>query len=253
MLSKVYSIILLVVLQLASAAIATAGEVRSFDHAPWNALLGAAVRPADGRVDYTRMKADPRLSAYVAALAAFDPEGLSGRNEKLAFWINAYNALAVQGVTAHWPGLKSVADVAPDFGFFKARSHTVGGRLLSLDTIEHEIIRKQFAEPRIHAALNCASVSCPPLRNEAYVADRLDAQLDAQFRAFVRDPGRNRIDVASGAVALSSLFDWFKADFGGVAGYIGRYLDAPAAAAVSEAEKAGRLTYLPYDWALNAQ
>ncbi len=216
-------------------------------------MLGVAVGSADGRVDYDRMKSDPRLAAYVTALSSFDPETLPTRAAKLAFWINAYNALAVHGVVSRWPGLKSVSDAGPDFGFFKEKVYTVGGRRLSLDEIEHEIIRKQFGEPRIHAALNCASVSCPPLRAEAFVAERLEAQLDAQFRAFARDPVRNRIDPVTGAVALSSIFDWFKADFGGVARYLAPYLDAPQAAALSAAETAGRVTFLPYDWALNAR
>ncbi len=254
MLSKAYVLFLLVSLQLLAApAPAFAGRPAPFDHGPWDALLKDAVRPADGRVDYGRMKADPRLAAYVAALAAFDPEGLTGREQKLAFWLNAYNALAVSGVAKRWPGLKSVADAAPNFGFFKEVAYTVGGRALSLDAIEHEIIRKQFAEPRIHAALNCASVSCPPLRAEAYVGSKLETQLEAQFRAFVLDAGRNRIDPATGTVALSALFDWFKGDFGGVAAKLSRYLPPAQAAAVAAAEKAGTLTYLPYDWALNAQ
>lgn len=252
MLSRLYLYVLLVVLQLVPVGV-RAGATGAFDHAPWHGLLQDAVRPADGRVDYGRMKADPRLTTYVAALAAFNPETLGGRDEKLAFWINAYNALAVSGVTKRWPGLKSVADAAPNFGFFKEAVYTVGGQTLSLDQIEHEIIRKRFGEPRIHAALNCASVSCPPLRAEAYVGAKLEAQLDAQFRAFVRDPSRNRIDPVTGTVALSALFDWFRADFGGLSTMLSRHLTTEQAAALAAAEKAGAVGYLPYDWALNAQ
>jgi hypothetical protein len=252
MFSRLWLFVLIAVLQLVPVAV-RAGTPGGFDHAPWHGLLQDAVRAADGRVDYGRMKADPRLATYVAALAAFDPETLGGRDEKLAFWINAYNALAVSGVTKRWPGLKSVADAAPNFGFFKEAVYTVGGRTLSLDGIEHEIIRKRFGEPRIHAALNCASISCPPLRAEAYVGAKLEAQLETQFAAFVRDPTRNRIDPDKGTVALSALFDWFRADFGGLATRLSRYLPAEHAAALDAAERAGRVSYLPYDWTLNAQ
>lgn len=254
MFSRIYTSLILVLLySVVSPAPTFAGPTATFDHSPWDALLKAAVRPTDGRVDYARMKADPRLGTYVAALAAFDPEDLPSREQKLAFWLNAYNALAVSGVAARWPGLKSVTDAAPNFGFFKEVVYTVGGRSLSLDAIEHEIIRKRFAEPRIHAALNCASASCPPLRAEAYLGTKLEAQLDAQFRGFVLDTSRNRIDAATGKVALSALFDWFRADFGGVAATLSRYLPPLEAGAVAAAEKAGTLTYLPYDWGLNAQ
>lgn len=224
---------------------------QTFDQTSWDALLKASVK--GGRVDYAALKSDARLAQHVERLAAFDPATLPTREARLAFWINAYNALAIHGVLRHWPGLKSVQDPYPDFGFFKRPDFRVGGRTLSLDQIEHEIVRKTFAEPRIHAALNCASVSCPSLRAEAYRAEVLDRQLDEQMRAFVNDPSRNRIDAASGEVALSSLFDWFNGDFGDLTVFLGRYLDPPKQAAVKAAVAAGRVKFLPYDWALNAR
>lgn len=227
-------------------------RAQTFDTADWDAVVKAAVH--DGQVDYTALKADPRVPAFTARLATFDPATLPSPKARLAFWLNAYNALAISGVLAHFPGLKSVQDPYPDFGFFKRPDFKVGGKTLALNDIENEIVRKRFADPRVHAALNCASNSCPPLRAEAFKAEVLDAQLDDQMRTFVRDAGRNRVDAATGVVALSSIFDWYKGDFaaaGGVAAFVAKYLDAPVAAAVSAAEKGGKLAYLPYDWTLN--
>ncbi len=223
----------------------------TFDHAPWDAALKATVK--DGRVDYAALSRDARVGEYVGRLAAFDPERLPTRAAKLAFWLNAYNALAVSGVLAHSPGLKSVSDVAPDFGFFKAPNFKVGGKALSLNDIENGIVRKTFGDARVHAALNCASTSCPPLRAEAFQADALERQLDEQMRAFVRDPARNRIVAATGEVRLSSLFDWYKDDFNGVAAFVARYLEPADAAAVKAAEAAGKIGFLPYDWSLNGR
>jgi hypothetical protein len=223
----------------------------TFDHAPWDAALKVAVK--DGRVDYAALSRDPRVAEYVGRLAAFDPAQLPTREARLAFWLNAYNVLAVSGVLAHYPGLKSVSDVAPDFGFFKAQSYKVGGKALSLNDIENDIVRKTFADARVHAALNCASTSCPPLRAEAFQPETLERQLDEQMRRFVRDASRNRIVAATGEVRLSSIFDWYKDDFKGVGAFVSRYLDAPEAAAVLAAEKAGKLGFLPYDWSLNGR
>ena len=223
----------------------------TFDDLAWDKALEGAAK--GGRVDYQALATDPRLKQFVARLATFEPRTLPSKEARLAFWLNAYNAFAITGVLKHYPGIRSVAEVAPDFGFFKARDFKVGGRSLSLNDIENDIVRKEFADPRIHAALNCASVSCPPLRAEAYRAEILDRQLDEQMRGFIRDSSRNRVVVGTGEVQLSSIFDWYRADFKGVGAFVARYLDAPEAASVLAAEKAGNLRFLPYDWSLNGR
>lgn len=229
-----------------------AAPATAFDHAAFDKLLRAHAR--GGKVDYAAFSTDASFKAYVEAIGRFDPATLKTRDEKLAFWINAYNALTISGVVKRWPGIKSVQDVAPNFGFFKEPNYTVGGKAMSLDDIEHKTIRPEFKDPRVHAALNCASTSCPPIVAEAFVPAKLNGQLEQAFRAFARDKARNTIDEATGAVALSSIFDWFKDDFtaqGGVATYLGRALDPGPAAAVKAAFAAGKVTYLPYDWSLN--
>ena len=159
----------------------------------------------------------------------------SSREEQLAFWINVYNAYTIQLVNAHGER-KSIRNINKTLGAIKAvgpwKQEIVraGGQTMSLDHVEHEIIRKRFREPRIHFALVCAARSCPPLRREAYTGGRLDAQLDAQARIFIAgSPDKNRVDVASSTVYLSPIFTWFKEDFGLDLGrFLARYVpDGP--------------------------
>lgn len=238
------------------------------DHGAWDALLKEHV--SDGLVDYAALARDrPRLDAYLRDLAETDPDALS-RDEQLAFWANAYNARMVALVLDHFPiqgsdpahPANSVLQVPGIFKRFQAR---VGGRELSLDQIEHDILRPRFGEPRVHAAIVCASASCPELRAGAFTAARLEEQLDEQFRRFVTDPRRNRFDLARGTAGLSRIFEWFGEDFAateappalrrsagkhaGVLAFVAPYLPA----AERDALLSGRLRvdFLPYDWALN--
>jgi hypothetical protein len=221
----------------------------SLDHAPFDALLRRYVR-VDG-VDYGAWHQNgvPALDAYLASVRSTKPEALQSRAHKLAFWINAYNAYTVRAVLAAWPGIESVRTVAsPDFAFFEVKDKQVGDRRLSLNQIENEVIRPTFKDPRIHAALNCASVSCPPLLAAAFRAETLDAQLDAVMNAFLRDRVRNKI--SADGLALSALFKWYKEDFaalGGVKAYFTARLDATEGAMLLGRE----LAYAEYDWTLN--
>ena len=227
-------------------------KATTFDHGAFDKLLRANVQ--DGKVDYAAFADSASFKAYVESLARIDTTSLGSADEKYAFWVNAYNALTIAGVLKHWPEIKSVKDPYPEFGFFKRALHRVGGKLISLDEIEHKILRASFKDYRVHAALNCASISCPPLRPEAFVAKRLNAQLDEQFKAFARDTTRNVIDTTAGTVQLSAIFDWFKDDFaakGGVAGVLAGVLDAPQAEAVKAATEAKKVTFVNYDWSLN--
>ena len=215
----------------------------------WDALLKANVK--DGKVNYKGFADSPDFAAFVAAIGTTDPATLPSDDARLAFWINAYNALTISGVLAAGEGVTSVSTIKPDFGFFKSKDYTVGGKKLALNDIENEIIRPTFKDPRVHAALNCASISCPPLQPFAFTADKVRDQLQTAMQAFVLDRSRNGIDAAAKTVQLSSIFDWYKADFeaaGGVKAYLKGFLKDEAEKAALDA---ATLAFAPYDWNLN--
>ena len=236
-----------------SAPHALAGEApRGFDHSTWNRLLATHV-DSRGQVAYRALQENdlPALRQYLDALADAEP-GAWPRDEQLAFWINAYNAGLVWAVLHG----ESAESAAGRDRLFKSWKFRVAGHERTPDEIEHQILRPHFAEPRIHFAIVCASASCPRLRTEAYVGAKLDAQLDAQARDFIRDPTRNVIDPATKTLRLSAVFDWFHADFEKVAGsvpaFVARYAADPEARnwLLSGPEK---IEHLDYDWTLNAQ
>ncbi len=217
------------------------------DHSLFDALLKAHLHKE--RVDYAAIKKDPRFPHYLAELEACHPETLPNRNEKMAFWINAYNAFTIRGVLRHWPKIKSVKDPYPEFGFFRQMDLEIGGKRYSLEQIEDQILRPRFRDPRIHAALNSASVSSPPLAPWAFQASKLSRQLSERMKAFILDPKRNRL--GQEALLLSPLFDWYAKDFqaaGGVRAYLSRFLKGDLKEQVLSAE---RLGFMPYDWSLN--
>lgn len=215
-----------------------------FQHADWQAVVSARVNGI-GEVDYAALRAErTHLDRYLEAVAARSPENapesFPDEASRIAYWINVYNALTVDGVLRDdpFPGVRKVDR------FFERRIHTVGGRKMSLDDIEHKTLRTRFAEPRIHFALVCASVSCPRLAPFAFDPERLDEQLEARARLFVSEP-RN-VSVSGSTVRLSKIFDWFARDFrpsGGVAAFLrARRSDIPADP---------ELRYFDYDWSLN--
>jgi hypothetical protein len=239
---------------LAAAALAGSGAAAPFSHDLLDGLLGRHVR--DGLVDYAALKQDPGLRAYMDLLAAARPDDLPGRAGRLAFWINAYNACVLKGVADHHP-IRSVRDLGllGRFTFFKGLEFSVAGRDLTLDAIEHGILRAEFGDARIHFALVCASLGCPRLRSSAFHAERIEEELEAAARAFVRDPAKVRLDRAARTLHLSAIFDWYAADFekeaGSVLAYVRRYLPPEDAAAAGEAGI--RIVHDPYDWALNGR
>lgn len=232
---------IVLLLLLAPAAACAAGV----DHAALDRILRAHVKV--GLVDYQAIRDGERaaLKAYLDALAELDPATLE-RDEQLAFYINLYNATMIQTVVERLGDDYSVSN--EEFKVFKEPLVRVGGKTISLDTLEHEIIRKQFKEPRIHAVLVCAAQSCPRLRSSAYTAENLDQQLDQAMRRWVNDPALNTIDPAAKSMRISEIFKWYGADFGGperVGAYVDRY---------HEADLSGyRVEYEPYDWSLNRQ
>jgi hypothetical protein len=228
----------------------------TFDHSAYDALLRAHV--AQGRVDYDAFKAAPTFARYLDQLARADPAALPDR-ERLAFWINVYNAYTIQLINTHGER-ESIRNINKTLGLtlkspWKEKIVRAGGGVYHLDHVEHEIIRKQFREPRIHFALVCAALGCPPLRAEAYTGAKLEAQLDDQARAFLlRSPAKNRVDVASRTVYASPILDWYRDDFGGTKEALGRFLaayhpDGPTKALLQSGSFELKLT--DYDWTLN--
>lgn len=195
--------------------------------------------------DYAAMNADGSLKKAYQALASFKTEKLSDRDEKLAFYINAYNILALKMVADHWP-TESIKDAGSLFSpVWDKPAGELDGKTVTLGEVEHKILRP-MAEPRIHFAIVCASVSCPDLRREPYTAAQLDGQLDDQARQFLNNPGKGLI-VGKKAVRISRIFDWFEDDFksqGGVQAFLNRYrTDLPELAVKAD---------INYDWAVNA-
>ena len=212
-------------------------------HGSYDALLDKHV-DANGRVAYRSIEKESsaELAAYLKSLETVDPSALS-EQEQIAFWINAYNARVIRGIL---DGYRADGFLARK-RFFSWYSFPLAGKERSLDEIEHEILRKQFSEPRIHFALVCASTSCPKLRREAYRGDQLDAQLDDQTRGFLSDPTRNQIGPGD-VIKISSIFDWFEEDFVAAAGSVPAYLER-----YRSIQEDTEIDYLDYDWTLNAQ
>jgi len=224
------------------AAVAAVGLARAeVEHSIFDAILRDNVR--DERVDYLhiRLHALARLDEYLDRMADADADALT-RDERLAYCINVYNATTIRAVVERYRLGYSVSE--DSFVLFKDPIVHLRGGSVSLNHLENEIIRKQFDDPRIHAALVCAAASCPPLLARAYRADDLDAVLDANMRRFVNDPARNHI--APGRVELSKIFEWYAEDFGGkdrLTHYVAKY----ATADVRDA----RQSFLEYSWELN--
>lgn len=223
----------------------------SFDHYGFDAVVKDHVQPG-GWVDYRALSEDPdRLDAYIESLAEAPFEDL-GRDEKLALLLNAYNAFTLKLILEHYP-IDSIQSI-PEEQRWEARRWRIGPNTWSLNQIEHEEIRPKFVEPRIHFALVCAAVGCPPLRTEAYEADRLEEQLEDQT-IHVHDNDRwFRIAPDASEVWLTSLYKWYGGDFEQVAGsvleYAARYV--PELQQELDAGRRPRIHWLTYDWSLNS-
>ncbi len=234
------------------------GSAQTLDAALWARLLErhtAAVADTAGvRVAYRALQDEPDWRRLLESLAQAEPDALGSRDAKLAFWINAYNVLAIDVVRRSYP-LESIRDAGSLLRpVWKREAGRVGGKPRTLDEIEHAILRP-MGEPRIHAAIVCASTSCPSLRREPYVAERLDAQLDDALRRFLADPGKgSRLDRERGTLWLSAIFDWFEEDFepaGGVVAYLETYLPEATRRWLAEHRDTVRVRHFDYDWSLN--
>ncbi len=268
------------ILLAALLAFAPAAALAQFDHthAAWDALVKRHVKVIDGgkasQVRYAAFAKDrAALKAYLDALSRVSEAEFAAwtKARRMAFLVNAYNAFTVELILTKYPDLESIRDLG-NIVFnspWKKKFFTLLGRESWLDRIEHEMLRKPGAydEPRVHYAVNCASIGCPMLREEAFVAERLDAQLEEQARRFLSDRTRNRFDPASGKLLVSEIFNWFKEDWtSGYAGignappavsreqYFARYAellaDRPEHRALVARGKAP-IGHLDYDWTLN--
>lgn len=233
-------------------------STRTIDHGAWDALVKAHVVPgADGihRVAYGRFPAADRaaLAGYLAALQGTAVDGLA-RDEQRAFWINLYNALTVSVVLDRHP-VDSIRDIRISPGLFAVgpwgkKLATVAGEALSLDDIEHRILRPVWRDPRIHYAVNCASLGCPNLPREAFTAANTERLLAEGARAYVNHPRGARVE--NGRLTVSSIYVWFREDFGGsdagVIAHLRAYAAPPLAAALAGVTRIAGDTY---DWSLN--
>ena len=227
-------------------------DVPSTDlHAGWETLLKGHVK--DGLVDYKGLVQEKdKLHAYCKLLSSTPPTDSWSKDEQLAFWLNTYNAFTVQLIVDNYP-VKSIKDLNPPLSVplvhtvWTSTKFKIGDKEYSLDDVENKVLRGKFADPRIHFAINCASMSCPPLRGEAFIGSRVQDQLDDQARNFINDPHYNKI--TKGKAELSKIFSWFSGDFkkhGTLIEFLNKYskvkLDADA-----------ELNYMDYDWSLNEQ
>jgi uncharacterized protein DUF547 len=218
-------------------------------HDIWDVLLREYVK--DGRVNYQLLHENKeQLNIYLARLQTHVPLAGWSREEQLAYWLNAYNAFTIKIILDNYP-VESIKDIGDnvqiplvnstwDIPFIK-----IGGKELSLNDIEHRILREEFNEPTIHFAIVCASKSCPPLRNEAYFAHNIDKQLNEQALAFINDPKNNQI--AADHIELSKVFLWYKGDFtkhGTLIAFLNKYSS-------TKVNTDAKIDYLDYDWSLN--
>ncbi len=256
----------------------TSTPITQIQHSDYEALLGRYVT-SSGDVDYGRWQKsdtdvaslDQYLGRMTEAPPTRRPDLYSSDHDRLSYWINLYNALVVREVVRRWP-LSSVRDYQPTLtskidttkGFFRDLRFVVGGREMSLDDIEHETIRKEFEDARIHFALNCGSSSCPILRPKAYSGPELEAELERATVQFLNSPANVRVDEDRKRVYLSKIFKWYGNDFtkharrstgnskAGVIDFIALFAGARLASSLAVARRDNYKTvYVNYDWTVN--
>lgn len=234
----------------------------------------------EGMVNYKKLKTEAQmLESFIAAMGKLDPNSYSKWNErqKIAFWLNAYNAFTLKAIIDNYP-------IKPDFfksmyysknsirqidGVWDKITFNVLGQKLTLEHIEHKILREKFNEPRIHMAMVCAAMGCPPLRNEPYTGKKLDQQIDDQSRKFLANPEKFRFDSLKRVLHISPILNWFGDDFikittkkkpfiqysnkeAAILEFVSKYL-AEDHAFFKPSKRAIRIKYLDYDWSLNEQ
>ena len=221
------------------------------DHRIYAELLKQHVRT--GVVDYQGIMDDEsRLDEYLKVLEEVNTADLS-RNEQFAFFINAYNAWTIKLILTGYPGIESIRDLGNLLkGPWKKKIARIDGRILTLDDIEHKILRPRFKDPRVHFAVNCASKGCPPLLSEPYFGSTLENQLDKVTRGFINDQERNRLEDQT--LYVSRIFKWFSKDFDhDIVGFFVKYAERDLKERLTAGGKRIRVKYLDYDWSLNGK
>ena len=231
-------------------AVAAAGPV--VDHSSYDRLLKKYVTDK-GLVNYKGFKADEQEFNRYLALLSKNPPAASWSQQQMAYWINAYNAYTIRLILDHYP-VKSIKDIGSSIQIpfvttpWAAKFFSIGGEKMSLDNIEHGILRKKFDDPRIHFALVCAAMTCPRLRNEAYTAARLEQQFDDQGRNFLNNPAKNNI--TPGKAQFSKYFDWYKDDWTKNGQSVAKWVNRYSKTKINEQTP---VTRLDYNWKLNEQ
>ena len=221
------------------------------DHGIFGELLGRYNRA--GVVDYAGFKAEEtRLDAYLEVLAGIDPDALE-RGEKFAFYVNAYNAWTIKLILNGYPGIRSIKEMGSLFKSpWKKKLARIHGKTVSLDHIEHDVLRPQFKDPRVHFVVNCASKGCPLLSEAPLTGIGLEARLDDAASRFINDPRFNRIE--GNTLLASSIFKWFGEDFGDdIAGFFEKYATGELKSALAARKPQLTIKYLDYDWTLNGR
>jgi len=244
------------ILSLLLVLVAATATADVFDHSRFDQILKTYV-DSQGLVDYNGIARDSDFSFYIQSLETAPVDRLS-RDGQLAFWINAYNAVTIDKVIRRKPKRSVRETIIPGVWtsteFFTSRQHLVAGRRMSQDHIEHQILRRQFRDPRIHFAIICASMGCPPLPRVAYTEVNVQKRLDEETREYLNSPRGTRIDRSENTLYISKLFDWFADDFvqksGSVLAFIKPYVHEDI---LEFLERKPRISYLGYNWALNAQ
>lgn len=246
----------LVLAAMMMALVVQAVPAATFDHSLFDQILSEYVNDK-GLIDYNGIARDKRFYKYIDSLKAADVTALT-RDGQLAFWLNAYNAVTIEKVI-RWKPKKSVREtiisgVWISTKFYTTRENYVAGKKMSQDDIEHEILRKQFQDPRIHFAIICASMGCPPQPRFAYTGEMVQSQLESETRKYLNSPRGTRIDQAENTLFLSKVLDWFGDDFvkaaGSVMNFIKPYL---AKETLMFLNRNPKIDYIHYDWALNAR
>ena len=233
--------------------LAAANSVDKVSHSLWDGLAKKHINDK-GLVDYKAFKKDVKtLDSYLAMLGKNPPKDSWSKEEKIAYWINAYNANTVKLILDYYP-VKSIKDIGSSIQIpfvstpWAKKFIKIGNETMSLDNIEHGTLRKDFDEKRIHFALVCGAMSCPRLRNEAYTPEKLDAQLNDQGDEFLNNPAKNKIDPKKSQ--LSKYFDWYKGDWKDDSKSIVYWVNKYSKTKIT---KDTDISYLDYNWALNEQ
>lgn len=253
---KSYNVILLIAVMFMSSV---TNSLQAQDNQLFTDVLKKYV--INGLVDYKNLKNDKTLDKYLSELSNTNPDDLN-RNQKLAFWINAYNAFTIEIVRDNYP-IESITDLHTGgkvIGYLLGKTVwdkefiTINNKKYSLNDIEHKILRK-MGEPRIHFAIVCASISCPELLNEAYVADKIDTQLENQTRKFINDKTRNHFDLKNRKAYISEIFNWFGDDFGksdeNILRFIANYVPDNISKDIKSNISNWDISFNDYNWNLN--